>query len=624
MAYIMSEQPWHEGEHKMQSLMRVPRIDNPNSPFLIPRAGPYMSRAPLIVVGTLDKEARPWTTVWGGDPGMARPVAESIIGIRNQVDGRYDPVVETLLGGNADGEIVREEGDGRPMSGLTINLETRDRIKLMGRMIAGALGKVGEGIEEQGAGIAQLQLVVKIEQSLGKLVDPHSRRTMADLEQGNCPKYLNCKHIYPSMLQPRMISDSAHLPQQALDLVGKADTMFISSSHGKSDMDSNIRGGPPGFVRVLSNDESGAVLVWPEYSGNRLYQTLGNLLSTPRAGLVFPDFETGDVLYVTGDTEVLATKDAAALLPKSNLAVKLRVTAARFVEKGLPFRGELLERSPYNPRVRYLTTEKPLTTAEANDDDSVTAKLIKKERLTPTISRYRFSVSDPVKGGTWKPGQYVALSFANELDYGYSHMSDEEPTSLNDDYLRSFTISSHHPEGLHEEEFEITVRNVGSVTRHLSMQSARSGMEVSLKGFDGQFFIKQKPGQVIPFIAAGIGITPVLAQLPDLDLTNFRLFWTIGVKDIGLVQDVFKRTPELARSTDLFITGDASSLDEKEREQLDEVLTSDAKVERRRLEATDLDGSLAPEWYLCTSVALKARLVEWLPGKILHFEAFDY
>ena len=607
MAYIMTEQPWHEGEIKMHQLMKVPHRDNPNSPFLVPRAGQLMPRAPLIVVGTLDNEGRPWTTAWGGEPGMARPVAESIVGIRNLVDGKYDPVVETLLGGKPDGEIVREEGDGRLVSGLTIDLETRNRIKLMGKRIAGALARVNDDVDVQVAGTSQLQLVVKIEQSLG-----------------NCPKYLNCKHIYPSVPQAQLISDSTQLPRQALDLIERADTFFISSVHEKTDMDSNIRGGPPGFVRVLSNDASGAVLVWPEYSGNRLYQTLGNLQTTPRAGLVFPDFETGDVLYVTGETDILITKDAAALLPKSNLAVRCRLSGARFVKKGLPFRGEALERSPYNPRVRYLTTEKSLSAAEANDDTSIMVKLVRKEKITPTIFRYRFAISDPLKGGTWKPGQYVALSFADELDYGYSHMRDEDPTSLNDDFLRSFTVSSHHPEGLPGEEFEITVRNVGTVTRHLAMQSPRSGMEVPLKGFDGEFYMKQRPGHILPFIAAGIGITPVLAQLPDIDLANFCLFWTIGIRDIGLVQDTFRRTPDLARSTRLFITGDESSLDEKETKQLEEVLRSNAKVEKRRIEAADLEVLPAEEWYLCASPALKARILEWLPGKAIIFENFDY
>lgn len=123
-------------------------------------------------------------------------------------------------------------------------------------------------------------------------------------------------------------------------------------------MDTNIRGGSPGFVRVLSNDPNGALLVYPEYSGNRLYQTLSNLRTNPRAGYVFPDFQTGDALYITGKTEVLVGKDADAILPRSNLVVKVIVEAARFVEQGLSLGGIPGEPSPYNPPVRYLRTEK--------------------------------------------------------------------------------------------------------------------------------------------------------------------------------------------------------------------------------------------------------------------------
>ena len=119
----------------------------------------------------------------------------------------------------------------------------------------------------------------------------------------------------------------------------------------------NHRGGPLGFVRVESNDRSGTVLVYPELSGNRLYQTLGNLYTNPRAGIIFPDFDTGDALYVTGTTEIVIGKDAAVVLPRSNLVVKTHVVAVRFVQRSLAFHGELGERSPYNPPVRFLPSE---------------------------------------------------------------------------------------------------------------------------------------------------------------------------------------------------------------------------------------------------------------------------
>lgn len=390
-------------------------------------------------------------------------------------------------------------------------------------------------------------------------------------------------------------------------------------------MDTNHRGGPPGFVRVLSNEASGAVLVYPEYSGNRLYQTLGNLRTTPKAGLVFPDFDTGNVLYVTGNAEILVGKDAASILPRSNLAVRITVTAARFVERGLAFRADIGERSPYNPPVRFLSTEHATPDGQAGRNKVAYAKLLQKTVLTPTIARFRFSISDPVAAGRWKPGQYVALAFEDELSMGYSHMREDDPKSLNDDYLRTFTVSSAPGVDLPDDEFDITIRKVGGVTGFLFRQNERTALEVPLRGFGGEFAVQENEGEAVSFIAGGIGITPLLAQLPRLDPRSLRLFWTLNVRDIGLVADTMKRFPKLADSTSLFVTGDDSVLSEDERGMLREVFASAAHVERRRLLATDLAGSPTPaRWYICTGTSLRKSILEWLGDAEVIYEDFNY
>lgn len=593
----------------MHKLTKVTKQENPNSPYLTPGAAHMLQRAPLLALGTVDEKGRPWATIWGGEAPIAQPVADSIIGISTMVDSKTDPVVDLLYGGKDDGEVVKEQGAGRMISALTIDLETRKRVKLYGRMVAGALGRIGpEDDQDSPISVGQVQLVVRIEQSLG-----------------NCPKYINCKRIYPVLPEPKLIADSDILAQQALDLIAKADTLFIASSNADQDMDMNIRGGPPGFVRVQSHSDSGTVLVWPEYSGNNLYQTLGNLQTSSRAGLVFPDFETGDVLYVTGNTKVLLGKDAAAVLPRSNLAVTLSITGARFVEKGLPFRGEILQRSPYNPNVRFLASEKALTEAHQINDNSTTAKLIKKEKLTPTIHRYRFSISNPLTAGPWKPGQYVALSFQDELDMGYSHMRDDDPRSLNDDYLRTFTVSSRPGQGIHGEEFEITVRNVGNVTNYLSMQSERSGLEIPLRGFGGEFRVQQSAATgTAAFIAGGIGITPLLAQLEDLDVLRLRLFWSLHVKDIGFVFDAFRRYSTLPKSSVLYLSGQFSDMREEDASKWKDILESGVRIEQRRLKADDLISVNADAWYLCTGTGLRKEILNWLAGKTVHYEDFNY
>ena len=155
------DQQWHTGEDQMHKLLRVPDQDNPTSPYLTPYANTILTHSPLLALGTLDKDDRPWTTIWGGERGFSRVIGQSIIGVKTTVDRRYDPVVEALLGKDADGEVINPDGPGNMVGGLGIDLETRARVKLYGRMVAGAVNAT-----EGDAGEAQL--VVKIEQSLGQ------------------------------------------------------------------------------------------------------------------------------------------------------------------------------------------------------------------------------------------------------------------------------------------------------------------------------------------------------------------------------------------------------------------------------------------------------------------------
>jgi hypothetical protein len=161
MAFYEAADQWHAGEEEMHKALHVPHQDNPTQPYLTPNGHNILIRSPLVALGTLDDQGRPWTTLWGGEPGFSRAVAQSIIGVKATVDRTYDPVVESLLGGQPDGEVLQVQGTGKMVSGLGIDLESRRRVKLYGRMVAGVLAATDEGIGD-------VQLVVKIEQSLGE------------------------------------------------------------------------------------------------------------------------------------------------------------------------------------------------------------------------------------------------------------------------------------------------------------------------------------------------------------------------------------------------------------------------------------------------------------------------
>ena len=595
---------WHDGELRIQNKLGGAGIDNPTNPSLSQQGALLLQQAPLLAVGTLDDQGRPWTTLWGGQPGFGMPLGASMVGIKTAVDDQHDPVIQTLCGGA--GQAGQQDGvqgmAGKLMSALIIDLDRRKRVKIVGRAVAGAVA-VPENVREEKPQ-AQIQLVVRIDQSLGQ-----------------CPKYINRKNITPSQPHSELVSDSALLGDRAKRLVSKADIFFISSSHADNDMDTNNRGGPAGFVRVSEDEDGKSIIVWPEYSGNRLYQTLGNLETTPLAGLVVPDFDSGDVLYVTGNTETLIGKAANSIIPRSNLAIKLTVTGAKLVQQGLPLRGEAIEPSPYNPRVRPLASETQFSFGE-DKGASNSAKFLEQTVITPTITRFKLSMNNPA---SYKAGQWVALDFSEEMDMGYSHMRDDDPTSLNDDFVRTFTVSSPPPPrgDLTDDNFEITVRRVGRVTGFMSRLNVRTGLEVPMRGFGGDFTLHQKGHETIPFIAGGVGITAVLPFLPELEMSRFRLFWTLHIDDINLVSDTIKRHSPLASALEIFLTG-VNDLEAANTASIF-ITEAGAKVNYRRLNKVDIQRpELGNTWHICVGTGLRKTLVEWLEGKEVVFEDFNF
>jgi hypothetical protein len=152
------ELPWSDGEIRAHRLMKVPDNRNPTSPFLSPYAGSLAMRAPVMALGVIDEQKRPWTTVWGGEAGFVRPVGGNFIGIRSEVDAKYDPVAEVLT----KTEFGRGSSNGMLIAGLAIDLMTRSRVKIMGRVVGGKVEKNETGQLED------LQMAVNVDQSLGK------------------------------------------------------------------------------------------------------------------------------------------------------------------------------------------------------------------------------------------------------------------------------------------------------------------------------------------------------------------------------------------------------------------------------------------------------------------------
>ncbi|MDP9496449.1 MAG: pyridoxamine 5'-phosphate oxidase family protein [Actinomycetota bacterium] len=97
-----------------------------------------------------------------------------------------------------------------------------------------------------------------------------------------------------------------HLNAEMQAFVARQELLFLGTADGNGECDCSLRAGPPGFVTVLDPHR----LAYPEYRGNGVMASLGNIEETGRAGLLFLDF-TRDVigLHVNGRARVVADDD---------------------------------------------------------------------------------------------------------------------------------------------------------------------------------------------------------------------------------------------------------------------------------------------------------------------------
>lgn len=265
--------PWHAGELALQRRLGVAeRMDGVGRHvmrgYLTEQHRQFYPSLPFVVLGAIDAVGDVWATLRGGKPGFLLSPDPS----RLHLDIPRDPADPADSGMD----------DVDPIALLGIDLTTRRRNRLNGTV---------RRVDEDGFDIV-------VGQSFG-----------------NCPQYITLRDradgAAPTGIPTRRdVLD--HLDARASQMITQADTFFVASYADREDgtrqADVSHRGGKAGFVRL---DQDG-VLTIPDFAGNRFFNTLGNFLVNPRAGLVFADFETGDLLQMTGDVDVILDSQGMA------------------------------------------------------------------------------------------------------------------------------------------------------------------------------------------------------------------------------------------------------------------------------------------------------------------------
>lgn len=202
---------------------------------------------------------------------------------------------------------------------------------------------------------------------------------------------------------------------------------------------------------------------------------------------------------------------------------------------------------------------------------------------------------------------------------------------MNDDWIRTFTVSSPPgpaaEDGTPHNEFELTVRTAGPVTAFMTSGRFWNNLEIPIRGFGGDFKLQTAAecDDLLPFVAGGVGITPLLGQLPRIDLKRLRLFWTLRLEDLDLAVDVVGKHPGLGPSSALFFTAAGTNeLNEEQQQAFETLKKAGTRIEMRRLSKEDLDTVNSDTWYSCAATGLQKAILDMLKGKKVVFESFNY
>ncbi len=429
-----TQSPFHAAERAVQARLGVGDIEDwarkVVRPSLPAEHRTFYAGLPFLVVAARDPAGRPWSTLLAGPCGFASsPTPRSLV-----VGARPTP------GDALDGALL----PGADIGILGIELATRRRNRVNGRLDAGADGA----------------LHLAVAQSFG-----------------NCPQHVRERAWRWVDDEPpgRAISGARLTPAQR-SWITRADTFFIASGHrGTGEhpafgMDASHRGGERGFVRV----ESESRLVFPDYAGNNHFNTIGNLVADPRAGLLFVDFESGSLLQLTGRATIDWASPAVASVAGARRLVAFDIDAIVELPHAVPLRWE-------------------------SDATSVRSlRLVEKTPESADVTSFVFTARDGGALPAFEAGQHLPIEL--------------EIPGVDAPVRRSYSLSG----APQRAAYRITVKRtpMGTASRYLHDHLA-PGAIIEARRPAGSFVLPPGDDPIV-LVSAGVGLTPMVSMLHAL------------------------------------------------------------------------------------------------------------
>ena len=442
--------PWHAGEKRLQEQVGVSERMEVFGQKVIRDHMPdqhrtFYQQLPFIVAGAVDPAGRPWATLLEGAEGfVSSPDPRQLL-----IDTRLasdDPATPGLAAGEAVGLL-----------GIELHTRRRNRINgLIAQTTAGALE-------------------VRVEQSFG-----------------NCPQYIQ-RREYTRVEEPAQGRiDAQALNAATARMIASADTLFVASyidhADGQRSVDVSHRGGRPGFVRVEGNR-----LTIPDYAGNLHFNTLGNLLENPRAGLLFVDFSSGDVLQVSGRTEVILDSPLIKAFEGAERLWTLDIEHVVVRPAAVSLRWAFQEYAPTSLMTGTWAEAEQRLQQRERQHQWLAWRVARIEQESRDIRSFYLAANEPV---TFLPGQHIPVCI---------------PLGGDTPVIRTYSLSSAPSDGY----LRISVKAQGPASRYLHEQ-IRVGGTLDVRMPMGSFTLASASERPIVLIAAGVGITPLIAMLREL------------------------------------------------------------------------------------------------------------
>jgi len=495
----MSGSPFHSGEQKIQSRLGVrDKMERFGKQvirsFMPDQHREFYSKLPFVLVGHADKTGWPWASIVFDKPGFIASKDDKHLQI-NATPVPGDPLADSL---------VKDTRLGL----LGIELPTRRRNRLSGRI----------------TNASSRQFQIEIDQAFG-----------------NCPQYIQTReleYVGAEKLPETAIEDISCFDSQAIALIENSDTFFVASyvangtNEASEGVDVSHRGGRPGFIRV--DDE--ATLTIPDYLGNFHFNTLGNFLETPKAGLLFIDFEKGHLLTLTGTVEILWDSPDTEYFEGAERLWRFRIDHGRWIKNGLSLRWKLDQYSPNTQLTGTWEEAEAIRQAEANRNSWSPYQVIKIVDESSVIKSFHL---EPRNGQrpTFKAGQFLTIRA----------MIDSK------EVIRTYTVSS----APGDKHFRISVKREGVFSGYLH-DRVSAGDVMDAKAPSGAFTYEASIERPAVLIAAGVGITPMVSMARHTLIEGIRTRSTRPLTIIGAARNpsqraFFKELNEIARDSSGYI-----------------------------------------------------------------------